>query len=220
MVIASKDYHPKDHVSFFSRNGPFPEHCIQGSPGAAFYPPIGRTLKELCTSASHNVHIVHKGFHEDIDSFSVLPYTPEQIDTRPLCCADKSCCPLWTGGFELKCSNLSQDINAPPDILSILESRRKSVQDLLRECAKADHLQRRLFVCGLAMDFCCLDTLVNAAAAGYKNVFLVVEATRAAHIPGVGKYGSGFITDPASMVRAFNQGSITMTTMAAIGAGN
>jgi hypothetical protein len=33
-IIASKDYHPDGHVSFMEQGGPFPAHCVQGSPGS------------------------------------------------------------------------------------------------------------------------------------------------------------------------------------------
>jgi nicotinamidase/pyrazinamidase len=37
-VIATRDWHPSDHCSFRERGGPWPPHCIQNSPGAAFHP--------------------------------------------------------------------------------------------------------------------------------------------------------------------------------------
>lgn len=33
-VFASRDWHPQNHRSFVSQGGPWPPHCIQGSPGA------------------------------------------------------------------------------------------------------------------------------------------------------------------------------------------
>lgn len=33
-VIASRDWHPPDHCSFHERGGPWPVHCVQGTPGA------------------------------------------------------------------------------------------------------------------------------------------------------------------------------------------
>jgi nicotinamidase/pyrazinamidase len=35
-VVATRDWHPSGHVSFRSRGGPWPPHCVAGSPGAAF----------------------------------------------------------------------------------------------------------------------------------------------------------------------------------------
>ncbi|SFR55325.1 nicotinamidase/pyrazinamidase [Marinobacter daqiaonensis] len=37
-VIASRDWHPKEHCSFEERGGPWPEHCVQDTPGATFHP--------------------------------------------------------------------------------------------------------------------------------------------------------------------------------------
>lgn len=38
MVVASRDWHPVDHVSFKHRGGQWPVHCVQDTPGAAFHP--------------------------------------------------------------------------------------------------------------------------------------------------------------------------------------
>ena len=35
-VVASRDWHPPDHCSFRSQGGPWPPHCVAGTPGAAF----------------------------------------------------------------------------------------------------------------------------------------------------------------------------------------
>merc|ERR1740121_582545 len=89
-------------------------------------------------------------------------------------------------------------MNCPPDILAILEvgkDRRKrlTLQEHLKDC-------RRLFVCGLALDFCVLDTCVNAAALGFSEVYLVLDACRAAHIETVGAYGTGFLSPPRDLL--------------------
>jgi nicotinamidase/pyrazinamidase len=39
-VIASRDWHTVDHVSFQPQGGPWPEHCIQDTWGAAFHPDL------------------------------------------------------------------------------------------------------------------------------------------------------------------------------------
>lgn len=38
-VFLTRDWHPPDHCSFHARGGPWPPHCVAGSPGAA--PPPG-----------------------------------------------------------------------------------------------------------------------------------------------------------------------------------
>jgi len=42
-VVATRDYHPADHCSFMPA-GPFPSHCVQGTPGSRFLPPIAAAL--------------------------------------------------------------------------------------------------------------------------------------------------------------------------------
>ncbi|MGQ9781415.1 MAG: bifunctional nicotinamidase/pyrazinamidase [Nitrososphaeria archaeon] len=38
LVVATRDWHPKDHVSFKTRGGIWPEHCVQDTLGAQFHP--------------------------------------------------------------------------------------------------------------------------------------------------------------------------------------
>jgi nicotinamidase/pyrazinamidase len=37
-VFATRDWHPPDHASFETEGGPWPVHCVAGTPGAAFHP--------------------------------------------------------------------------------------------------------------------------------------------------------------------------------------
>jgi nicotinamidase/pyrazinamidase len=34
LVVATRDWHPPDHSSFASHGGPWPAHCVAGTPGA------------------------------------------------------------------------------------------------------------------------------------------------------------------------------------------
>ena len=36
-VYASRDWHPRRHPSFVELGGPWPVHCVQDTPGAAFH---------------------------------------------------------------------------------------------------------------------------------------------------------------------------------------
>jgi nicotinamidase/pyrazinamidase len=36
-VIYTRDWHPPDHCSFADRGGPWPPHCVAGTPGAQFH---------------------------------------------------------------------------------------------------------------------------------------------------------------------------------------
>ncbi|HSP58310.1 MAG TPA: nicotinamidase [Halomonas sp.] len=40
LIVASRDWHPVDHVSFTHRGGPWPVHCVQDTVGAAFHPDL------------------------------------------------------------------------------------------------------------------------------------------------------------------------------------
>lgn len=209
LIIATRDYHPKDHCSFNTQTGPgglgpFPPHCVQGTKGSWFLPIIGQTLEEVIAGGA-DARVVFKGFHRGADSFGGFTYGDKYFAERNLGhgCNTASgdqlhgCCALdWTGSFCLECSNIEEDINAPPDVMAVLE--RKPLKDELQKAGV-----KRLFVTGLALDFCVLDSALNASAARLASdgVFLVVDAARAAHIPGVGGFGSGFLSDPAEVVK-------------------
>jgi nicotinamidase/pyrazinamidase len=78
-VILTQDWHPADHLSFASQHpgkapmemtempyGPqvlWPDHCVQGSEGAAFHPDLDTTRADL---------IIRKGFRREIDSYSAF----------------------------------------------------------------------------------------------------------------------------------------------------
>jgi len=197
-VVATRDYHPKCHCSFLSQEGPFPEHCVQGSPGSFFYAPIGETLQQQ-RQAGTNVEIAFKGFHEDIDSFGSFQYADTGATYKRVANRDNPHrlhgCSLaaWTGCVLLDMSNIEADINAPPDVLAC----RRSVE-------LGEHLRKRgvtrLFVCGVALDFCVLDTALNASQAGFKEISVILDASRPAHLPGLGKIGSGFLS-PLDVVK-------------------
>jgi nicotinamidase/pyrazinamidase len=78
-LILSQDWHPRDHHSFASQHpgkAPYetvptahgeqilwPDHCVQGSMGAAFHEHLHPDNAEL---------ILRKGFRKDIDSYSAF----------------------------------------------------------------------------------------------------------------------------------------------------
>lgn len=77
LVLATQDWHPQDHMSFASNHKgkrPFeaivhqgldqilwPDHCVQGTSGAAFHPALNANPIEA---------IFRKGMDRDIDSYS------------------------------------------------------------------------------------------------------------------------------------------------------
>ena len=78
-VVLTQDWHPPGHASFASSwkdaepftsvqfpYGPqvlWPEHCVQGTPGAAFHPALDIPHAEL---------VIRKGYHPAIDSYSAF----------------------------------------------------------------------------------------------------------------------------------------------------
>jgi nicotinamidase/pyrazinamidase len=38
VIVATRDWHPPDHSSFQEQGGPWPVHCVRGTPGAEFHP--------------------------------------------------------------------------------------------------------------------------------------------------------------------------------------
>lgn len=119
-IIASRDWHPKDHCSFEAQGGPWPAHCIQETKGAAFHPEV-----KLPASAI----VVNKAFDRTHESYSALEGMTDQDH--------------------------------------------KTLTDLLQELGI-----KRLWIGGLALDYCVKHSVLDAAKAGLEaNVIL--EATKA-----------------------------------------
>ena len=60
-VFATQDWHPANHSSFESQGGPWPAHCVQETPGAAFHPAL---------HASGIGLVVRKGTEVAVDGYS------------------------------------------------------------------------------------------------------------------------------------------------------
>ena len=84
-VFASRDWHPRNHISFKDRGGPWPPHCVQGTFGAAFH-------REL--NLPPNVEIVSKAEEPDKDSYSAFGGTDLSERLR-----EGNVKSLWIGGF-------------------------------------------------------------------------------------------------------------------------
>lgn len=65
-IYASRDFHPTAHPSFAPQGGPWPVHCVQDSPGAAFHSGL-----EL----PGNTVVVTKGTRFDQDQNSAFDQT-------------------------------------------------------------------------------------------------------------------------------------------------
>jgi nicotinamidase/pyrazinamidase len=72
-VFVSRDWHPRDHLSFAEQGGPWPRHCVQGCAGADFHPAL-----RLPPTAV----IVTKGDRPDSDQYSAFDRTGLAEDLR------------------------------------------------------------------------------------------------------------------------------------------
>ena len=86
-VYASRDWHPRGHLSFVEAGGQWPAHCIQDTEGAAFHPDL-----EL----PDDVVLVAKGVRFDLDPYSAFGETG--LDQRLRRDGVRR---LWVGGLAL-----------------------------------------------------------------------------------------------------------------------
>ena len=121
-VFASRDWHPGDHCSFGPQGGPWPPHCVAGSPGAEFAPEL---------ALPDDAIVISKADTAAADAYSAFAGT-----------------------------SLSAELRA-------------------REVT-------RVTVCGLATDYCVLNTVSDALEEGFETI-IVPEAMRAVDVkPGDG----------------------------------
>ena len=140
-IALTQDWHPSGHSSFATSHpgrGAFevirmpygeqtlwPDHCIQGTPGAEFHPQLGTQRAEL---------IIRKGFRPEIDSYSAF--------------------------FE-------NDRSTPTGLAGYLRERGF----------------RRVFLTGLATDFCVYYSAADARRLGF-DIVLIEAACRGIDLNG------------------------------------
>jgi nicotinamidase/pyrazinamidase len=61
LVVATRDWHPPDHASFKEQGGPWPPHCVQGSPGAELNAALDRERIDV---------VVDAGYERDLSGYS------------------------------------------------------------------------------------------------------------------------------------------------------
>lgn len=84
-VVASRDRHPPNHVSFAERGGPWPPHCIRNTPGAEFSPEL---------DLPDDAWIVDKGTDAETEQYSAFgpPGLAERLQREGVR-------RLWIGGL-------------------------------------------------------------------------------------------------------------------------
>jgi nicotinamidase/pyrazinamidase len=122
-VFYSRDWHPPDHCSFQAQGGPWPPHCVAGTPGAGFAPALRLPI---------DAAVISKATTRDRDAYSAFQGT--------------------TLAKQLKDAGV-----------------------------------RRIFVGGLATDYCVKATVLDARAKGF-DVTVLGDAVRAVEVqPGDGE---------------------------------
>ena len=116
-VVATRDWHPREHPHFKDHGGPWPYHCIQNTPGADFAPQMNLAFVN---------EILSKG--------TVAP---------------------WHGYSAFENSDLAERL------------RSRGVQ--------------RVFVGGLATDYCVKETALESARSGFKTI-VVTDAIAAVNV--------------------------------------
>jgi nicotinamidase/pyrazinamidase len=66
LVVATRDWHPRDHGSFAAQGGPWPEHCVQGTRGAELHPALDRALVDV---------VIDKGQDPGTEGYSAFEAT-------------------------------------------------------------------------------------------------------------------------------------------------
>ena len=108
-VIASRDWHPANHISFKAQGGQWPPHCVQGTEGAKFSPDL--------KLPNHTI-VISKATDPKHEAYSAFDSTNLDNELRKL------------------------------DI-------------------------KRLFVAGLATDYCVVNTVLDACKLGFEAVVLM-----------------------------------------------
>lgn len=103
-IYVSRDWHPKGHLSFQEKSGPWPPHCLQDTPGAAIHPDL---------HLPENVVMVTKGVRFDQDQNSAFDQTGLADELRR-----NGVQHVWIGG-------LAQDVCV---LASALDARKAGFQ--------------------------------------------------------------------------------------------
>jgi len=163
-VVFSRDYHPKDHCSFFNgpsgRKGNFPSHCVQQTMGA-------KMIKEFedFRLSNDKITVVFKGINADTDSFSAVAFGgARQSSSGPACKCPAGGCSAVTGGYTLKADANPFTYNGP------VTPANANKFDELPGVEQGDVIE----VCGLAGDYCVRDTALALKAKYGSKVTVVV----------------------------------------------
>ncbi|NPV88314.1 nicotinamidase [Coprothermobacteraceae bacterium] len=117
IIVYTRDWHPKNHLSFADFGGIWPVHCVQGTPGADFHPDL---------YVSPQGAIVNKATDTEFEAYS---------------------------GFQTV------------ELHRILKNRGV----------------KRVFIVGLATDYCVKETALDAIRLGYET-YVIEDAVRGVNV--------------------------------------
>ncbi len=86
-IVITRDWHPPNHCSFTDQGGPWPVHCVAGTPGAAYHPDLRIPRRAI---------YMDKARDPDRESYSGFGGTGL---AQRLCLAEVQ--RLWVGGLAL-----------------------------------------------------------------------------------------------------------------------
>ena len=72
LVVATRDWHPENHQSFEARGGPWPPHCVQGTPGAELHDSLDPGRVDVLINAGHEAELEGYSGFEETDLARVL----------------------------------------------------------------------------------------------------------------------------------------------------
>ena len=200
-IISSIDYHPQGHCSFLDTefnqcSGPYPPHCIWGTEGAKLSEGIVNALNESKNKKSSK--IIYKGFMNTFDSYGATHYgLPGCGRIFNQCSKYKNNeivnkMQIMTGGYLLGNEKDSSNVKYPTEKEMNIHQTNIQLQNKQNYQSVSDYLNnelnniKRIFVVGLAGDFCVLDTvknLIDMYIGENIEIYLVLNHTRFAWIP-------------------------------------
>lgn len=72
-IVATRDWHPQNHISFNIRGGPWPPHCVRDSKGAEFHPLLKLPI---------NTVVISKAVDENKEAYSGFDSTELEFILR------------------------------------------------------------------------------------------------------------------------------------------
>lgn len=183
LVVATKDFHPENHVSFST----FGRHCLIGHEGGELVEPIREFME---THYGERCMVFLKAFHPEIDSFGAFPYAESYARGRISGCGDDDeCLVKYTGSYYDAKVEYPDSLGYTHSKDDFIARRENCIQEpyncdfidmdtMLSNERGVDKYRNALFVCGVLGDYCVVDTALNALEAGYQNVYIVFDLIR------------------------------------------